>query len=101
MRRALTGTTTLFLVPARESPDRVVEHRTVVDAAVGAGIRRIMYLSFLAAARDATFTFARDHFRTEEHIRDTGLPFTFLRASLYSDLVPGWVSADGVLTGPA
>src|SRR5213080_1228271 len=60
-RRALAGVDTLFMVSGAESADRVDQHRTFVDAAASAGVRRIVYLSFYGAAPDATFTLARDH----------------------------------------
>ncbi|MFI6977284.1 NAD(P)H-binding protein [Embleya sp. NPDC050154] len=100
MRRALAGADTLFLVSARESADRVREHITAVDAAVAAGVGRIVYVSFLGAAPDATFTFARDHWHTEQHIRATGVRYTFLRDSLYLAGLPAMVGADGVIRGP-
>jgi uncharacterized protein YbjT (DUF2867 family) len=101
LRAALAGVPTLFLVSASETEDRVAVHRAAVDAAVAAGVRRIVYTSFLAPAPDATFTFARDHFHTEEYIRATGVPFVFLRDSLYQDMFPRFVRPDGVLLGPA
>ncbi|HEY8450784.1 MAG: NAD(P)H-binding protein [Micromonosporaceae bacterium] len=101
MRRALRGVHTLFLVSAHEHPDRVGLHAGTVDAAVDAGVERIVYLSFLGASAEATFTFARDHFHTEQHIRATGVPFTFLRDSLYQDLLPTFAGRDGVIRGPA
>ena len=66
-----------------------------------AGVRRIVYLSFLGAAPDATFTLARDHWATEEHIRATGVSFTFLRMSIYMDFIPSMVASDGAIRGPA
>jgi NAD(P)H dehydrogenase (quinone) len=101
MRDGLRGIRTLFLVSGREQFDRLREHFSAIDAAVAAGVERIVYTSFLAAAPDATFTFARDHFHTEEHIRATGLAYTFLRSSMYLDYVPLFVSEDGVIRGPA
>jgi NAD(P)H dehydrogenase (quinone) len=101
VRAALDGVETLFLVSASEARDRVGQHRTAVDAAVAAGVQRIVYVSFLGAAPDATFTFARDHWATEEHIRATGLRHTFLRDSMYMDFVPSMVSEGGVIAGPA
>jgi NAD(P)H dehydrogenase (quinone) len=101
MRAALAGVATLFLVPAHESADRVMQHRTAVDAAVAAGVQRIVYLSFLGAAPDATFTLARDHWATEEHIRAAGVPFTFPRMGPYMDFVPLMAGSDGVIRGPA
>lgn len=100
MRRALAGAHTLFLVSAHESPDRVREHTTAVDAAVAVGVERIVYVSFLGAAPDATFTFARDHWHTEAHIRAADVRYTFLRDSLYLAGIPAMTGADGVLRGP-
>jgi uncharacterized protein YbjT (DUF2867 family) len=101
MQAALAGVETLFLVPAAESADRVTQHRTAIDAAVAARVRRIVYLSFLGAAPDATFTLARDHWATEEHIRGTGVEWTFPRMSLYLDFTVRIVGYDGVIAGPA
>ena len=101
LRTALDGVTTLFLVSASESADRVAQHTSTIDAAIDAGVQRVVYLSFLAAAPDATFTFARDHWATEEHIKSTDLAYTFLRDSLYLDFVPSLADASGVIRGPA
>jgi NAD(P)H dehydrogenase (quinone) len=101
MRAALEGADTLFMVPAEESADRVAQHKAVVDAAVAAGVGRIVYLSFVGAAPDATFTLVRHHWATEEHIRATGVAFTFPRMSLYLDFLPRMVGPDGVIAGPA
>ncbi len=98
---ALDGVDTLLLLSATESADRVSLHKATVDAAVAAGVRRIVYTSFLAASASATFTFARDHWHTEQHIRSAGVDFTFLRDNLYIDFVPGFVGEDGVIRGPA
>ncbi|WBQ03105.1 SDR family oxidoreductase [Kribbella sp. CA-293567] len=98
---ALDGVTTLLLLSATESADRVSLHTATVDAAVAAGVRRIVYTSFVGASAAATFTFARDHWHTEEHLRGTGVEFTFLRDNLYLDFVPGFVGEDGVIRGPA
>jgi uncharacterized protein YbjT (DUF2867 family) len=101
MRRALTGVSTLLLVSAREAPDRVEQHVSAIDAAVEAGVERIVYLSFIGAAPDATFTFARHHFHTEEHIRASGTEFVFSRQNLYMDLLPYLGGEEGIIRGPA
>lgn len=105
VRAALEGVRTLLLVSASESPDRVQQHLTAVDAAADAGVRHVVYTSFLGAAPDATFTLARDHWTTEQRLREaaerTGLTWTFLRDSLYADFLPMMAGEDGVLRGPA
>ena len=117
MRCALTGVEKVLLVSARDrfgvahisaknhvpapAYDRLQQHITAVDAAAEAGIKHIIYLSMMSAAPDATFILSRDHFSTEEYIRKSGVPFTFLRVSLYTDNVPLCVSADDVIRAPA
>ncbi|MEU6930846.1 NAD(P)H-binding protein [Streptomyces sp. NPDC046374] len=101
MRAALAGAATLFLVSAHEGPGRVRTHATAVDAAVAAGVRRVVYLSYLGAAPHATFTYARDHWYTEQHILSTGVRHTFLRDSAYQADLAAMTGADGILRGPA
>jgi uncharacterized protein YbjT (DUF2867 family) len=99
--RALSGQRTVFMVSAAEDERRRADHLTFVAAAHEAGVERIVYLSFLGAAPDATFTLARDHWATEEAIRATGVAFTFLRDSLYADYLSYFVGEDDTLRGPA
>jgi uncharacterized protein YbjT (DUF2867 family) len=100
-RRALEEVETLFMVSAEESPDRVVHHKAFIDAAQDAGVQHIVYTSFYGAAPDAVFTLARDHWATEEHIRASGLRWTFLRDNVYLDFLPMMPGPDGVIRGPA
>jgi NAD(P)H dehydrogenase (quinone) len=101
MRRAFDGADTVLLVSAHEDPNRLDLHRSAVDAAVAVGVDRIVYTSFAAAAPDTTFTFGRDHFHTEEHIKGTSLRWTFLRDNIYLDFMPFFAGDDGVIRGPA
>ena len=100
-RAALDGAQTLFMVSASESVDRVDEHRSFIDAAAAAGVSHIVYTSFFGAHPDAVFTLARDHFATEQHIRDSGMDFTFLRNNFYMDFFALLAGEDGVIRGPA
>ncbi|RVW01778.1 SDR family oxidoreductase [Rhodococcus spongiicola] len=101
MTAALDGIRLLFLVSGHESATRREEHATVVDAAQAAGVEQIVYLSFLGAAPDCTFTFGRDHYYTEKRIRQSGLRFTFLQDSWYQSMIPRMVDDRGVIRGPA
>jgi NAD(P)H dehydrogenase (quinone) len=100
MRTAFAGTDSVFLVSGREAPDRLQQHYAVVDAAAAAGVSRLVYTSYLGAAQDATFTLARDHYRTEEHIKASGIAYTFLRDSLYLDFLPLMLWEDQAIRGP-
>jgi uncharacterized protein YbjT (DUF2867 family) len=100
MEAALRGAETLFLVSGEEARNRVEQHKAAVDAAKAAGVERIVYLSFHDAKPDTAFTFGRDHFHTEEHIRASGLSYAFSRQNIYLDYVPFFAAADGVIRGP-
>ncbi|MGZ4633985.1 SDR family oxidoreductase [Oryzihumus sp.] len=101
MTRALDGVDTFFLVSGHEDPDRVSLHLSAVEAARRAGVRRIVYTSFMGAAPHATFTYARDHSLTEQAVREAGIALTAMRDSLYADVAPWFVGEDGVIRAPA
>ena len=101
VRRALDGLEVVLMVSAAESEHRLDEHRAFVDAAAAAGVRHLVYVSFFGAAPDATFTLARDHHVTEQHVEQSGMAWTFLRDNLYSDFFPLLAGEDGVIRGPA
>jgi NAD(P)H dehydrogenase (quinone) len=101
MTAALRGADSVFLVSGRESPNRLDEHKSAVDAAVRARVGRIVYTSFANARPDTAFILGRQHHATEEHIRASGVGYTFLRDNMYLDFVPFMTSADGIIAGPA
>lgn len=100
-QEALAGVETLFMVSASESADRLDHHRAFVDAAAAAGVGHVVYVSFYGAAPHATFTLARDHHLTEEHVKASGMAWTFLRDNFYLEFIAKMMGEDGVIRGPA
>lgn len=81
---ALEGADVVLLVSGSDVGRRVPQHRAVVDAAVAAGARRLVYTS--APHADATpLVLAPEHKATEEIIRASGLTFTLLRNGWYTE----------------
>lgn len=75
---------TLLLISGNDIQNRTTQHETVIDAAARAKVGHILYTSVLAA--DTTpLVLAPDHLKAEEHIRASGLPFTFLRNGWYTE----------------
>jgi NAD(P)H dehydrogenase (quinone) len=104
LQAALTGVDTLYLVSAAEAENRLEQHFGAVDAAVAAGVQRIVYTSFLGAKDDAVFTLVRQHAATEDRIRQSGVRATFLRHSMYADFVPFFATVEdggAVIAAPA
>jgi NAD(P)H dehydrogenase (quinone) len=118
MKKALSGIDRLFLMSARdrfgvahisaknhEPPpadyDRLRQHCAAIDVAIAAGVRHVIYLSVIRPAPEAPFILARDHFHTEQYILAKGVAYTFLRAGLYIDNLPQYVSDDDIIRAPA
>jgi uncharacterized protein YbjT (DUF2867 family) len=101
MRQAFAGVSLAFLVSAAESADRVEEHRSAIEAARASGVDHVVYTSFFGAAPDSVFTLGRDHFATEQMLRESGMGFTVLRDNFYTDFLPMLAGEDGVIRGPA
>ena len=100
MSAALRGIQTLLLISG-SGVERLEQHYSAVDAAVAAGVERIVYTSFLSAAPHATFTHAREHALTEQYIRAHCERYTFLRPGFYLEHAFRWFSSQGVVQGPA
>lgn len=82
---AFEGAAQLLLVSLdRTGEECVTGHRTAIDAAVQAGVGRILYTSQAGAAHDSLFQACRDHAATEDLLRATGLPWTALRNGFYA-----------------
>lgn len=60
-------------------------HKHAVDAAVAAGVRHIAYTSYVAISQGDHAGLAADHFQTEEIIKKSGVAWTMLRNSIYSN----------------
>lgn len=100
LARALGEGDRVFMVSMHREPDeRIVLHRTFVEAAVRARAGHLVYLSFLNPSLESSFPHSRSHRATEELIRASGLPFTFLRTSLYFNALLAEFE-NGVARGP-
>jgi uncharacterized protein YbjT (DUF2867 family) len=82
IRAALAGVTELFLSCA-DDPRRVGWESDTIDAAVSAGVSRIVKLSSLVAEPGAPVAFWDWHGRVEQHLREAEVNAVFLRSSFF------------------
>ena len=81
---AFAGADKVLLISSSTPGGRLAQHEAVVAAAREAGVGHLAYTSILAA--DTTkLSLAPDHKATEEAIRASGVPFTFLRNGWYTE----------------
>ncbi|TKV57283.1 SDR family NAD(P)-dependent oxidoreductase [Nakamurella flava] len=96
---AFAGADQLLLVSSNDPhADAVTLHRTAIDAAVAAGVGRILYTSHQGAAADSPFAPARDHAATEGLLAASGLPWTSLRNGFYAHSL-AWLAGPWRETG--
>jgi NAD(P)H dehydrogenase (quinone) len=81
---AFAGAGTLVLVSGSEVGQRVQQHTNAIDAAVAAGVSRIVYTS-APAATTSTLVLAPEHKATEEYLAQSGVTTTILRNSWYTE----------------
>jgi NAD(P)H dehydrogenase (quinone) len=96
--RALSGVDSLLLISGPEVGKRVAQHRSVIEAAKRAGVKRIVYTSALHADV-SPLDIAPDHRATEEALRASGVPYTIVRHGWYTENYTG--SIPGALAGGA
>ena len=99
--KSLEGIEVLFMVSGSENPNRIQQHKDFIDAAKIAGVSHIIYLSFYNASKNSIFTLGRDHYATEEYIKENGFKYTFLRDNFYVDFFVDLCREYGEIKGPA
>lgn len=81
---AFEGADQLLLVSSNDQGrDTVALHAAAIDAAVAAGVGRVLYTSHQGAAVGSPFLPARAHIATEDLLAESGLPWTALRNGFY------------------
>lgn len=89
MRAAMRDVDRVFLV-GPVIPNLVELERNATEAAQRSGVRQIVKLSAMGR-REATFP--RQHHESEDNVRSSGVPFTFLRANGFMQNMIGYYGA--------
>jgi NAD(P)H dehydrogenase (quinone) len=82
---AFAGGHKMLMISAMRVGKRIVPHTNAIEAAVKAGVRHIIYTSTIGADPGNPSLAVKDHRVTEEVLRNSGLTWTALRNSQYTD----------------
>ncbi len=89
LARAMQGIEKVLLISGLD-PNRLEQHQNVVDAAKEAGVAHIAYTGVPVkdVQTSAVKPLLESHFQTEDYIKASGMAYTFLRNTLYTDGIP-------------
>lgn len=100
---AVRGAEKMLLISGTRVGARIAQHKAAIDAAAAAGIKHIVYTSFVNVEETNPAIVAEDHRETEALIRKSGAAWTFLRDAHYADAMilnagPGFIASGVWLT---
>jgi NAD(P)H dehydrogenase (quinone) len=99
---AFAGIDKLLLISSSDLEYRVRQHTNAAKAAKEAGVKQIIYTSFVRKNETASSPIAfiaQQHIESEKAIRDTGIPYTFMLNALYADALPMFMGEKVAETG--
>lgn len=99
--KAFAGAERLLIISTDAVGTRVALHKNAIDAAVKAGVKHLVYTSWVNPDRSPALV-GPDHIETERLIEESGLSYTILRNGFYTDNLLGALPhaiQSGILAG--
>jgi NAD(P)H dehydrogenase (quinone) len=100
--QAFKGVEKLLFISGSDVMNRSVQHQNVVKAAQEANVQYIVYTSVQRkneTANSPLWVVAESHLQTEQWLRESGIPHTILKNTLYMDFIPAFVGEHVFETG--
>ncbi len=99
---AFNGVEKLLFVSGSNILNRNAQHHNVVLAAKEAGVKQVVYTSFLGKNETETsplWVVAESHLKTEALLKESGMDYTILKNTLYMDFVPSFIGENVLESG--
>ncbi len=94
---ALAGVDRFPVISTDQIGSRLDGHLVAVAAAKAAGVKEIVYTSMPAPELPSAISFAHEHLGTEDAIKASGIPYTILRMTWYTEnllgSLPGYLAS--------
>ena len=100
LEQAMQGIDQLLLIP---SPSGTIfsENKNVIDTAKKHGVKHILYTSLLVKniEKSPLKALLQQHLDTEKYAKESGIPYTILKNTMYADAIPLFVGNDVLENG--
>jgi len=98
---AMAGIDKVLLVSGRDQMQLLRQHENVIRAAQRAEVSHLVYTGTAVQDWEASplRPMLEGHFRTEDVLRESGVPFTVLRNSMYLDALPYFIGTNAFNDG--
>jgi NAD(P)H dehydrogenase (quinone) len=97
--RAFAGGEKMLMISATKVGYRIPQHTNAINAAKAAGVRHVLYTSFIGKEPNNPSLAVVDHRGTEKALAESGLAWTSLRDAQYSDALVEAASPIPLRTG--
>jgi NAD(P)H dehydrogenase (quinone) len=100
--KAFTGIDKVLLISGSDIPNRLKQQESAVKAAKEAGVKHIVYTSFVRKNETETSPIAfisSSHIGTEKSIKASGIPYTIMRNNLYAEVLPMFIGEKFIESG--
>ncbi len=87
LEKAFNGVDVLAFISSGTLKDRIEQHKNVVETATKKGVDHIFYTS-IVKADERLSPLCFDHNETEKIIKESGIPYTFCRNTIYLEFFP-------------
>jgi NAD(P)H dehydrogenase (quinone) len=99
---ALKGVDKMYFISSSDIANRLQQQANVVKAAKVSGVKHVVYTSFQRKNETDTSPIAlvaQAHIQTEKLLKESGLTYTILKHSLYTDMLPMFIGDKVLETG--
>ena len=102
--KAFKGVDKLYFVSSSDIENRNSQHKNVVDAVKEAGVKHVFYTSFVRKNETETSPIAMiadSHLKTEQWLEASGVNYTILKHTIYTNMIPIFLGDKLLETGVA